>query len=125
MKVIYSVAKYINENEIWYYVYCENEEGIREWRLALPKNSWNKLDGTKFEFNENTIEHYMYGQNMKLTEPVTYSNPEKSIPPDLIKSIIHEALTIDGEHHKQWYLGILADIFDLENNDDWERGIAP
>ena len=46
----------------------------------------------------------------------------------LIEKVL-EALTIEGEHHKQWYLEEilieLTDIHALREEHGWEKGIAP
>ena len=49
-----------------------------------------------------------------------------------IADLAIEGLTIDGEHHKQWYFEqVLEKIFDsavvnaLRKENDWEEGVAP
>jgi len=49
-----------------------------------------------------------------------------------LEVFIRDALSIDGAHHKQWFLEeILAALTsrdrleELRNEDDWDRGIPP
>ena len=44
-----------------------------------------------------------------------------------VKDLIINGLSIDGEHHKQWYLEQIAKVLgiDLVTELEYERGIAP
>lgn len=49
-----------------------------------------------------------------------------------VKELLANALYIDGEHHKQWYLWKIAEALGLDLEDQWdedcpelEQGIAP
>jgi hypothetical protein len=51
---------------------------------------------------------------------------------DQAKILIADALSFDGEHHKQWYLWQIADALGIDLSDQWddeyprpEDGIAP
>ncbi len=38
---------------------------------------------------------------------------------------LSEALTTDGDHHKQWYLERIAEHLNIEIKSEYEKGIAP
>jgi hypothetical protein len=42
-----------------------------------------------------------------------------------IQACIEEALTIEGSHHKQWYLWKIADLLGYGLDIDADKGIAP
>lgn len=42
----------------------------------------------------------------------------------LLKALLNEAVTTDGDHHKQWFLEKIADIFKVKL-EEHEKGIAP
>lgn len=51
---------------------------------------------------------------------------------EIIKVLIADALYIDGEHHKQWYLWQIAEALGIDLSDQWndelpmpDEGIAP
>jgi hypothetical protein len=44
----------------------------------------------------------------------------------LLYSLIIQALTVEGEHHKQWYLQRIAEVLEADVSEhDIEEGIAP
>ena len=52
--------------------------------------------------------------------------PPTTLDKDEIKELLEEALSIDGAHHKQWYLWRIAEELSIELPDDIaDRGIAP
>lgn len=43
-----------------------------------------------------------------------------------IANLITEGLSVDGEHHKQWFLEQIAKLVDLETEEEgYEKGVAP
>lgn len=41
-----------------------------------------------------------------------------------LKDLLNDAVRTDGTHHKQWYLEMIADKFNIEL-DEHDEGIAP
>lgn len=44
---------------------------------------------------------------------------------EFLTATINEALSVDGGHHKQWYLEQVARYFELTVDVDYEPGIPP
>lgn len=42
-----------------------------------------------------------------------------------LSRLVNQALHVDGAHHKQWYLELIAEEFELNIDGDHERGVAP
>ena len=43
----------------------------------------------------------------------------------VVRSLVEDALTTDGAHHKQWYLEQIARYLELPVTVDYEPGTAP
>jgi hypothetical protein len=49
-----------------------------------------------------------------------------------VKTLLADALYVDGEHHKQWYLWCIAQVLGIDLSDEWDEdypkpddGVAP
>lgn len=54
----------------------------------------------------------------------------KKIKKQAIKDLVINALQIDGEHHKQWYLEEILKVLgynpdEMRDQPSWEEGVAP
>jgi hypothetical protein len=50
--------------------------------------------------------------------------PEFMTEHERLEQLIGDAVTTDGDHHKQWYLEEIAKVFDIELPEH-QPGIAP
>lgn len=60
----------------------------------------------------------------ELQAAVTLAIAALEFPLAHVQDITHEALMVDGAHHKQWFLIHLARALDM-TTDEYEQGIAP
>ena len=44
-----------------------------------------------------------------------------------VADLVHDGLFTDGDHHKQWYLEMIAILLGIElpDEDEYEKGVAP